>query len=34
MTEILKLRLINIRFIYWIFGDWNLFGNWDLVIGI
>jgi hypothetical protein len=35
MTEILKIiRMIKMSFGHLNFGHWNLFGAWDLVIGI
>jgi hypothetical protein len=34
MTKILKMGLIFMCFGYLDIGYWNLFGAWDLVIGI
>jgi hypothetical protein len=34
MTQIPRGRLIRIRFGYSEIGDWDLFGAWDLFIGI
>jgi hypothetical protein len=34
MTKILKNQLIDEVLIIWTLINWNLFGAWDLVIGI
>ena len=34
MTKILKIGAMEMSFGYLDIGDWNLFGVWDLVIGI